>query len=334
MRAAFLDTHPQKAYTLTNRRPRRFAGVPQVGGAFVSGRLVLCLLVLLLIITACSNSQAWPRQATDLPPQIEIHTSTTQLSSTQITSPASTSIPNPSPPPTSIPRPCLNTSGKIITGEIEDPALTRALPFRVYLPPCYGSDPETRYPSLYLLHGLQYSDSQWDDLGVDEKAETLITTGIAPPFLIIMPWHRTGIDPETATVDVLIPYIDRVYQTRSGPAWRAIGGLSRGGGIALRIGLRHPDLFSAIGLHSPANLYSRAYIAAWVKDIPAEAMPNIWIDIGDRDTLLDSAQELIDLLDDLSVPTSWQVNPGSHNAAYWSSHLEMYLRWYSSGWME
>jgi enterochelin esterase-like enzyme len=218
-------------------------------------------------------------------------------------------------------------------GEIEDPALPRALPFRVYLPPCYGSDPKTRYSSLYLLHGLQYSDTQWDDLGVDESAETLITTGAAPPFLIIMPWHQTGIDPVTSTVDVLVPYIDSVYRTLSESSARAIGGLSRGGGIALRIGLHHPDLFSAIGLHSPANLYSRAYIAAWVKDIPADALPDIWIDIGDKDTLLDSTQELIDLFDELSVLTSWHVYPGAHNAEYWSTHIETYLRWYSSRWM-
>ena len=53
----------------------------------------------------------------------------------------------------------------MLVTELIDPALPRSLPFRIYLPPCYGQ-PEIRdYPVLYLLHGQTYRDDQWVNLG-------------------------------------------------------------------------------------------------------------------------------------------------------------------------
>ncbi|NIS79790.1 MAG: hypothetical protein GTO14_06190 [Anaerolineales bacterium] len=210
--------------------------------------------------------------------------------------------------------------------------MTRALPFRIYLPPCYGKLENTRYPSLYLFHGLGADDSQWDDLGIDERADDLITSQQSLPFLIIMPHQVKGIDMESALIDILIPHIDRTYRARPDPWFRAIGGLSRGGGLALRIGLKHYDTFSTIGMHSPANPYSAPYIVNWVTAIPPYATPVIWIDIGDRDPLLKLTQELISLFSELNVTTEIQINPGDHDASYWSSQTGEYLRWYNDQW--
>ena len=29
----------------------------------------------------------------------------------------------------------------------------------------------------------------------------------------------------------------------------------------------------------------------------------------------------------------WYINPGYHDEAYWSKHVEEYLKWYASGWV-
>jgi len=228
---------------------------------------------------------------------------------------------------------CSESEGQIILAEIDHPSLPRALPFRVYLPSCYDEQPGRTYPALYLLHGLQGTDAQWDELGIDETANALIERGILPPFLIIMPWQRTGIDIDTAVIDVLIPHIDKTYRTRSGPEWRAIGGISRGAGQALQIALTHADTFSILGLHSPATLNAEGLILQWLLAIPIEQRPDVWLDIGDHDSLLPSAQSLLNLLSQNELEVIGHINPGDHTSDYWRAHIAGYLHWYAAHWM-
>jgi enterochelin esterase-like enzyme len=227
---------------------------------------------------------------------------------------------------------CNDQTGTILSTEIDSSISNQPLTFRVYLPPCYADDSDQDYPTLYMLHGIQSDDSQWVDLGITDLADNLISSGRLEPFIIIMPWRKTGLDLEIALIEELIPHIDEIYQTRSQPFWRAIGGLSRGGGSALRIGLKHPDVFGVIGLHSPATFYDTVYVSIWIREISMEDMPRIWIDIGDEDTLRDATLELIALLDELEVPYTSLLPEGDHSPAYWSAHLEDYLLWYALPW--
>lgn len=284
----------------------------------------LFLFTCLFLLGACSiPGTTLPASA---PPETTRVPSRTPLPSpTERLPPASTS--SPTPPA------CLGQGGQVVVDELEDPSLPRSLPYRIYLPPCYDVLPETRYPTLYLLHGLASTDSQWDDLGVDETAGSMITSGQAPPFLIVMPWERKGLEYETAIVDGLVPAIDRTYRALPGPRWHAMGGISRGAGWALRIGLKHPDVFATIGLHSPAVLSPDLYyIPAWLEAIAPEQMPRLWIDTGDHDVLRRSTEELADLLNEQDVQFSWHLFPGYHAPEYWSAHLEDYLRWYTEEW--
>jgi enterochelin esterase-like enzyme len=188
---------------------------------------------------------------------------------------------------------------------------------------------------LILIHGLQSTDSQWDDLGVDEVADALIRDGDLPPVVIVMPWERKGLDFEAAIVDVLLPFVESTYAGGLGREATAIGGLSRGAGWALRIGLQHPDLFGSIGLHSPAVLPPDMYdLEDWIRTAQQNSiMPRLWIDVAERDTSRAGAQELGALLDDLEVRYAWSSAPGEHSAPYWSSRLPDYLGWYGEAWL-
>lgn len=332
MQLAGLDANSQSAYTKINRRPRRLVDFPRADGDLYFGQLILPLLALLLLTSACNDAPDSLQQTSDPTPMVWLQSATTEPSLTPTPTSTRCLTPNPLHPPTPTRPACLDQPGTIVTGELENPLLPKELSFRVYLPPCYTEDLDLRYPTLYLLHGLQASDSQWDELGIDEQADALITGGGVPPFLIVMPWQKTGVEIETTIVDVLVPHIDHIYRTLRQPAWRAIGGLSRGGGWALRIGLQHPNLFGTIGLHSPAIFFSDPYIAAWVKDIPKEAIPRLWIDIGNRDSLQEPTSALIALLEELGVPYTSLMPVGDHTYEYWSAHLEDYLLWYTSVW--
>lgn len=320
-----LDLRRLPTYSVGNRRPRWSAKNVQIGGVL---RVFLTGILLTLAISGCSTPIDSPSTLTSSPP----------TAIPTITPPTPEVIqeesPTPAPRETTVAETsCSGSEGYIIRSEIEHPSLPRALPFRVYLPPCYDEQPEEYYPALYLLHGLQGTDAQWDELGIDEAANTLIGSGTLPPFVIIMPWQRTGIEIETAVTDVLTPHIDQTYRTRSQPEWRAIGGVSRGAGQALRIALTHPDMFSILGLHSPATLNAEGLILQWLLAIPIEERPDVWMDIGDHDSLLPSAQSLLNLLSQNDFETFVRINSGDHTSDYWRTHVSSYLRWYADHWM-
>jgi enterochelin esterase-like enzyme len=220
-----------------------------------------------------------------------------------------------------------------VADEIKLPEDTRPLVYRLYLPPCFDPGRAARYPTLYLMHGLAQSESEWIDLGIAATADRLIAQGSIPAMLIVMPGERTGYDMLVALTDTLLPHLERSLPSGGRPELRAIGGLSHGGGWALRIGFQHPELFGAIGLHSPAVISPDLYLLpSWAAEMPSESIPRLWIDIGSEDTLLPGALDLRARLDKLHWPYTWVQNPGEHTSTYWSGQLAEYLGWYAQAW--
>ena len=292
-------------------------------------------LGLILLLTACA---AAPSSAE---PQLNLPTADTRLAVSQTPSLITSSPadqPSTNDPSTSTPDPgknCHLTGGKVdeylIPGEEE-------LAGRIYTPPCYDSAREERYPVLYMLHGDTETDLQWDDLGLDEWADALIAESEIPPLIIVMPREMTWVElPENPFGDQLvktvIPWIDSHYRTYPDRQFRAVGGLSRGGNWAVRLGLLHWGLFGSIGAHStPLFFGDLNRLEDWVQIIPDSMVPRILIDIGEGDKNLVESEQFHQLLLDLEIPHQWQLKTGLHNDDYWRSQIENYLRWYSSAW--
>jgi len=304
------------------------------------------VLLFLLTLSACTGGanpiNTWiPAQAspTDLTPtKTRPAASTTPIPSATSTTQGSTPTPEATASPTQ--PDCLAKGGKIVKGELDTDLLLKPLEYRLYLPPCYFEERDRRYPVLYLIHGQSYNDDQWDRLGADETADDLIAEGEIAPFLIAMPRDRTWEQPTEdmfgeAVVEVLIPFIDQNYRTLPGRTYRAVGGLSRGAGWAVHLGLSHWELFGAIGCHSLPVFHSdTSRIRKWLDAIPPEALPRIYLDIGDRDrpNILRSALWFEDILTQKKIPHEWYLFSGYHEEAYWKAHLEQYLRWYAQNW--
>ena len=207
------------------------------------------------------------------------------------------------PSPSSTPKnlECWNEGGRIEIGNLKTALLQQPLEYRIYLPPCYDQQPDRSYPVLYLFHGQGFKDDQWERLCVDDTANVLISEKVLAPFIMVMPYDRFGNHSSMnkfgqAIVEVLIPWIDKTYRTLPERNYRAVGGLSRGGGWAFYLGFSHWDLFGAIGAHSPALLNNDANIMSNMLDqIPIELAPRIYIETGDRDrpTIIESANLLL-----------------------------------------
>jgi len=238
--------------------------------------------------------------------------------------------------PTATPKTCLSQHGLIESGKVV--STNPAQEYLIYLPPCYTDEADQKYPVLYLLHGQTYTDDQWVRLGAAETLDQLILSGEAQPFIIVFPddrfWNlEAGPGFGDRLVEALIPHIDQTYRTIPDRKHRAIGGLSRGAGWALRLGLSRSDLFSIIGLHSLAVFKEDgSRVEKWLKAIPQRSQPNIFMDIGDNDPEIPNVERVETQLNAAGVPYEWHLYSGAHTEEYWHAHITEYIEWYAEQW--
>lgn len=133
----------------------------------------------------------------------------------------------------------------------------------VYLPPQYASEPETRFPVLYLMHGAGEDETGWATQGMMRNImDNLIAEGECVPMIIVCERGTavlTDAEPaagfnlfnfdafEKVMVEETVPTFDARFRTIVDRDYRAICGLSLGGFQSYTIGLNHPDLFGWIG---------------------------------------------------------------------------------------
>jgi enterochelin esterase-like enzyme len=205
---------------------------------------------------------------------------------------------------------------------------TSTEPVLVYLPACYGQRPNDRFPVLYLLHGAGADETQWTDIGTVTVADSLIDSGAIGPMIIVMPDGGPAVsdhlvDGLTAN---LVPWTDRTYRTIPDRGSRAVGGISRGGRIALLSAGLHGDQFGSVGGHSPAVDARDAApdVLAGLTD-PSIAVE---IDVGEDDPLRGGAEAFAGAIAGAGGATQVVVSAGGHTRAYWRQHVSDYLQFY------
>ncbi|MBN1680583.1 MAG: esterase [Anaerolineae bacterium] len=141
----------------------------------------------------------------------------------------------------------------------------------VYIPPGHDTEPDRRYPTLYLLssHGSTGpSLMNWRawDVSIKEQIDALIEGGHIPPVIVVMPdmWTRFGSSQfinsngmgryEDMLTGEIVPLIDASYRTLADRDHRGVMGRSSGGYGAIVQAMRHPDTFGAVACHS-GDLY-------------------------------------------------------------------------------
>ena len=238
---------------------------------------------------------------------------------------------------------CVDTKGQVLDGNFKSKIVGKSQHYFIYLPPCYNST-QTRYPVVYLLHGIPMDERHWLDEGLVESADKLFGSGELPPYIIVMPHGDYGLYTDTSGgdqsfegvfVNELVPAIDSQYRTLADAEHRAIGGISRGGVWALEIAFTHPAMFSAVGGHSPALAVNRATSNYDPLDL-AKSAPidnlRIFLDAGDADWTRTGTSDLSKALDDRYIPHTFTIGHGDHDYPYWASQIEAYLRFYGAAW--
>lgn len=240
--------------------------------------------------------------------------------------------------------------------------------FAIYLPPDYETS-QRSYPVLYLLHGAGDDQTGWVQFGeVQWIADKAIREGTATPMIIVMPDANTGqrgyfndIKGEWRYEDFffqeLMPYVEKTYRIKGEKRYRAVAGLSMGGGGSFMYALHHPELFSSacplsayIGPLNTEEAKSRlnqmnikatdeeieAYFKkhnalSLINDMPVDQVKSVrwYIDCGDDDFLFEGNSLVHIAMRKKQIPHEFRIRDGAHNWTYWRESLPEVLRFVS-----
>lgn len=269
---------------------------------------------------------------------------------------------------------CITTfaqTGKVLENEtVKSKILNMDRKYAVYLPPDYNSS-ERYYPVLYLLHGGGDDQTGWVQFGeVLSIADKAIKKGTATSMVIIMPDANTGKrgyyndiegkwNYEDFFINELMPEVEKKYRIRTDRRYRAVAGLSMGGGGSFLYALHHPELFSAAcplsasvgpitmddfrknlsrnnikaGDDVISKYYSKNNILELVRNMPDTVKKSVrwYIDCGDDDFLYEGNSLMHIEMRKKEIPHEYRVRDGIHNWVYWRDALPEVLRFVSMG---
>jgi len=240
--------------------------------------------------------------------------------------------------------------------------------YAVYLPPDYEAS-QRSYPVLYLLHGAGDDQTGWVQFGeVLNIADKAINAGLATPMIIVMPDANTGQRGyfnnlkndwryEDFFFEELMPHVEKTYRIKADKRYRAVAGLSMGGGGSFMYALHHPELFSSacplsasVGPLTVADMKANlernnqkgtdAEIEAYFKRHNAISLINEikddqkkavrwYIDCGDDDFLYEGNALVHIAMKKKEIPHEYRVRDGGHTWTYWRTSLPDVLRFVS-----
>lgn len=233
-------------------------------------------------------------------------------------------------------------------------SLNRTMPYYVYLPPGYDSNPGVRYPVLYMLHGMSGSNSEWLGYGLMGRARDMMAAGQISQFIIVLPQGDQGYWVDHAddgplwgsyVAHDMVKEIDANFRTLADRQHRAVGGLSMGGYGALQLAINYPDVFGVAGADSPSlhtfasappffdnEAYFDAHDPMHLFALHSEVARTLklYIDVGQQDPWLPVVYSFHQLLQDQGIPHEWHAFEGGHEGTYWSTHAPDYLQFYSA----
>ena len=245
---------------------------------------------------------------------------------------------------------CVTANGRVETVRFQSKIVGASLPYKAILPADYNTATTTRYPVLYLLHGLTGHYSDWvSRSNVADYARQYRIIVVTPEGNDS--WYIDKY--ESYILEELIPDVQQRYRTIEARYGRAIAGLSMGGYGAIKFGLKSPQTFAFAGSMSGAFGVTRFT----EKDVPQlwhaslklfgpldsetrktndlfeivnglppariNSLPFFYFDCGTEDApyIFTSNRDLAKLMFDKKIPHEFRQLPGDHSWAYWDQQI-------------
>lgn len=253
-------------------------------------------------------------------------------------------------------------NARVETVRFQSKLVNATLPYNVILPADYDTSRATRYPVLYLLHGLTGHYSDWvQRTNVADYASQY-------SIIVVMPEGNDSWYTDSAIVSTdkyesyilkeLLPDVEQRYRTIEARYGRAIAGLSMGGYGAIKFGLKSPQTFAFAGSMSGAlgitHLAEKDTPNGWresvklfgstgsetrhendlfelIQNLSApriQSLPYFYFDCGTEDSTLifQSNRELSALMYEKKIPHEFRELPGDHSWGYWDRQVQEILR--------
>ena len=265
--------------------------------------------------------------------------------------------------------PLMGQVGKVFDAlSMESKILNGSRKYAIYLPPDYETS-ERSYPVLYLLHGGGDDQTGWVQFGeVLHITDKAIMEGKATPMIIVMPDANTGQRGYFNSMDgfwryedfffeELIPYVESHYRIKREKQFRAVAGLSMGGGGSFIYALHRPDLFSsACPLSASVKIslddmqqyveqqgqkvirpqlkeyFERYSPLELMQKMPEDELKSIrwYIDCGDDDFVYEGNSLVHIAMRKREIPHEFRIRDGEHTWSYWRSALPEVLAFIST----
>ncbi len=255
-------------------------------------------------------------------------------------------------------------NARVQTIQLESKLIGKTLPYNIILPRDYNTARTSRYPVIYLLHGLGGHYNDW-----------LLRTNIADyaawyRLIVVMPegnnsWYidSTNVPTdkyESYILQELIPDVQERYRTIEARYGRAIAGLSMGGYGAFKFGLKYPDRFAFVGSLSGAfratnytenetgkgatwETFLRVFgpvgsetrqkndlfeLLQQVTPGQVTSLPYFYFDCGTEDAprIFNANHEFDERMLQKKIPHEYRELPGNHSWGYWDSQVQEVLK--------
>jgi len=252
---------------------------------------------------------------------------------------------------------CISTfaNGRVETVRFQSKLINATLPYNVILPSDYEASKTTRYPVLYLLHGLTGHYDDW------VQRTNVADYAAGYRMIVVTPeghdsWYIDKY--ESYILNELIPDVQQRYRTIEARYGRSIAGLSMGGYGAIKFGLKSPSQFvfaaSMSGAFGVTRFTEKEVPELWKESLkvfgvlgsetrlandifeilgkltPARinSLPYFYFDCGTEDSTLiyPYNRELAVIMFEKKIPHEFRQMPGDHSWAYWDRQVREVLK--------
>jgi S-formylglutathione hydrolase FrmB len=207
-------------------------------------------------------------------------------------------------------------------GVLHSPSMDMEVGYNVYLPPGYAES-TARYPVIYFLHGAGGNENS-DAGGFSGLVRRETAAKSMPPAICVFPnggmsgysdHPETKVMGETLIIKELIPLIDATYRTIASRNGRVVAGFSMGGGGAVRLALKYPELFCAAGSWGGSLRPgpTSAYTLATENQQRIQGKVDLLLIVGEQDSR-EAHDRFVEHLKGLRIGPQYVILPGvAHN---------------------
>ena len=226
-------------------------------------------------------------------------------------------------------------------------------PLMIYTPAGYNESTQ-QYPVVYIQHGGGEDHRGWMEQGrTAQIMDNLIAAGKAVPMIVVSAnsnvqarsggfgggysWHGMQ-NFRNELIDNVIPFVEKNYRAKPERKYRAMCGLSMGGGQSFYIGLRSPEVFANVGVFSTgmfggiqgaSNFDLEKEVPGMLSDVQGfnKNLDVFFITCGEQDPRISHTRNIVKKMHDAGIQVRFAAYPGDHEWQPWRKSLHQFAQY-------